>query len=107
MACSRHGPDGNSLSHHLWPTTEIPAAPYHLLELRIGCYAGEALILPDGVKIDQGALVGELPCNNRNILELVTARRANLFAATREDLRSLAAWVQQADRFRSGRRNQA
>ncbi|HTW88843.1 MAG TPA: hypothetical protein VMD75_12645 [Candidatus Binataceae bacterium] len=83
------------LAHQLWPTTEIPGAPYHLLELRIGCYGGEGLTLPDGIEIHQGTLVGELHCNNQKILDLVATDHANPFAATREDLRSLAAWIQQ------------
>jgi hypothetical protein len=73
MACLQHGPDGQ-ISRYLWPTTEIPGAPYHLLELRVGSYAGQSFLLPDGSKIEQGTLVAELHCNNRNILGLVTTR---------------------------------
>ncbi len=85
------------LSHRLWPTTEIPAAPFRLLELRIISYRGAPFILADGTRIDEHNLLCELHCNNRNILSLVMRTDLNPFAAAREDLRSLAIWAQEDD----------
>lgn len=88
------------LSHYLWPSTDIPAAPYRLLGLRVRPYAGQSFVLSDGIKIEAGALIGELHCNNQNILRLVSEYGLNPFAATREDLRSLAAWIGQDEHGR-------
>jgi len=47
------------------------------------------VFLPDATRVAPGAIVGELHCNNRTILELVR-RGGNPFAACREDLKSLS-----------------
>ena len=52
------------------------------------------MVLPDATRLVAGAILGELHCNNREILELVRRGR-NPFAACREDLRALANWVAQ------------
>jgi hypothetical protein len=50
--------------------------------------------LPDATAVEPGAIVGELHCNNRTILELVR-HGGNPFAACRDDLKSLSNWIQQ------------
>ncbi|MGH7780017.1 MAG: YkoP family protein [Candidatus Binataceae bacterium] len=91
------------ISHYLWPTTGIPAAPYQLLELRVGPYSGKSFVLGDGTKIEQDLLIGELHCNNHNIFRLVVERGVNPYSATREDLRSLALWISQDETGRQVR----
>ena len=81
------------LAKLLWPVGDIPGAPYGLLCLRVLPYHGERVILPDKTAVVPGAIIGELHCNNRAILELVR-RRGNPFAAFREDLKSLGNWTQ-------------
>jgi len=83
------------IAHYLWPTTDIPSAPFRLLELRLGSWSHEFVALSDGTIIEEGDLIAELHCNNQNILTLVGDRGGNPFAAAREDLRSLAAWADQ------------
>jgi hypothetical protein len=85
-----------AFSHYLWPCKQVPGAPYQLLQMRVATYSGRPFMLPDGVKIERGINICELHCNNRNILRLSTAGM-NVFRATREDLRSLAAWLTQID----------
>jgi hypothetical protein len=87
------------LARMLWPVCEIPDAPYGLLCFRITPYRGEAVVLPDSTTVRPGAIVVELHCNNREILELV-CRRGNPFAACREDLKSLSHWIQRDLRAR-------
>jgi hypothetical protein len=55
-------------------------------------YHGELVILPDKTAVVPGAIIGELHCNNRSILELVR-QRGNPFYACREDLKSLRNWI--------------
>jgi hypothetical protein len=50
------------------------------------------MVLPDATRLVAGAILGELHCNNREILELVRCGR-NPFAACRQDLKNLANWV--------------
>lgn len=88
----------------LWPTMEIPGARYRLLSVRLRPYRGKPLILPDRVKIVPPSLIGELHCNNQRILDLVRSGRGIPFAACREDLHKLAAWMVQND---TGRQVQA
>lgn len=52
------------------------------------------MILRDATRLACGAILGELHCNNREILELVR-RGYNPFAACREDLKALANWIAQ------------
>jgi peptidoglycan-N-acetylglucosamine deacetylase len=82
------------LARLMWPVREIPAAPYGLLCFRIRPYRGEPIVLPDKTTVAPGAIVCELHCNNRTILDFVR-RRGNPFAAFREDLRTLSKWIQQ------------
>jgi hypothetical protein len=82
------------LARRLWPVHEIPGAPYGLLCLRVTSYRGETVILPDRTTVAPGAILGELHCNNRAILELVSQHR-NPFAACRGDLESLGNWIVQ------------
>ena len=69
----------------------------------MGPYSGKPFLLPDGMMIEAGALIGKLHCNNQNILRLVGECGKNPFAATREDLRSLAAWVRRDQQARQMR----
>ncbi len=82
------------MAHRLWPTIDIPNAPYGLLRMRLKSYQGEPLVLPGAIRISRHALIGELHCDNEKFLNLVVRHRINPYRACREDLRSLAAWVQ-------------
>lgn len=86
-------PGWEHISEHMWPTTQIPNAPYGILRMRIAPYRGEPLTLPDGTEIGEGSVVGEIHCNNPRLLEVASSGATNPFAASREDLRSLAQWV--------------
>ena len=90
----RAWPGWEQLARALWPVCEIPGAPYGLLCLRITPYRGEPVVLPDTTIVAPGAILGELHCNNHAIFELVS-KRANPFAACREDLKSLSNWIVQ------------
>jgi hypothetical protein len=90
----RAWPGWERLARVLWPVCNIPGAPYGLIYLRIISYRGEPLVLPDATMVAPGAILGELHCNNRAILELVR-RGGNPFAACREDLKSLSKWIVQ------------
>jgi peptidoglycan-N-acetylglucosamine deacetylase len=72
---------------------EIPKAPYGLLRMRIKPYKGKPLTLPDGVRIAENDLVGELHCNNQAFLHIVFLHHINPYRACREDLHSLAMWA--------------
>jgi hypothetical protein len=73
---------------------EIPMAPYGLLRMRIKRYKGKPFTLPDGVRIRENMLVGELHGNNKRLLDLVfNACHFNPYRACREDLHSLAMWA--------------
>ncbi|MGH7931747.1 MAG: YkoP family protein [Candidatus Binataceae bacterium] len=96
-------PGWEYLSHHIWPTSEIPGAPYGVLSVRLGPYRGEPLVLPDGTVIDTGTPVGELHCNNKAVLRVVSGR-LNPFAACREDLHAITSWIK---RDQLGRQIQA
>ncbi len=87
-------PAWEQLARLIWPVCEIPGAPYGLLCLRIRPYRGEPVTLGDGTLIQPGALLAELHCNNRAILELVRQHR-NPFAACRHDLKRLSDWIQE------------
>jgi peptidoglycan-N-acetylglucosamine deacetylase len=82
------------VARFMWPVCEIPGAPYGLLCFRIMPYRGEPLVLPDTTTVRPGAILGELHCNNRAILELVS-QHGNPFAAFRKDLKSLSNWILQ------------
>ncbi|MBV8053754.1 MAG: hypothetical protein JO071_00770 [Deltaproteobacteria bacterium] len=90
----RAWPGWEQIARALWPVCEIPDAPHGLLCLQITPYRGEPVVLPDTTTIAEGALLGELHCNNRAIFELVS-RHGNPFAACREDLKSLSNWIVQ------------
>jgi len=90
----RAWPRWERLAKSMWPIIEIPGARYGMLHLRTARYRGEPLVLPDGTKITEGSLLGELHCNNGVILQLVR-EDANPFAARRLDLRSLSKWIEQ------------
>jgi len=90
----RAWPGWEQLARLLWPVCQIPGAPYNLLCFRITPYCGETVVLPDATRVARGAIVGELHCNNRAILELVRVG-GNPFAACREDLKSLSNWIEQ------------
>jgi len=90
----RAWPGWEQLARLLWPVCQIPGAPYNLLCFRITRYWGETVVLPDATRVAPGAIVGELHCNNRAILELVRGG-GNVFAACREDLKSLSNWIEQ------------
>lgn len=81
------------LSEMLWPTADVPESPHKLVRIRVERFRRAAVTLPGGVEITRGAFVGELHCNNRALLRLMQDGR-NPFAACREDLRGLAAWIQ-------------
>jgi hypothetical protein len=95
----RAWPGWEQIANLLWPAREIPDAPYGLLCLRITCYRGEPVVLPDRTIVAPGAMLGELHCNNRAILELVR-QRGNPFAACRQDLMSLSNWILRDQRGR-------
>ncbi|MGH7986014.1 MAG: YkoP family protein [Candidatus Binataceae bacterium] len=86
-------PGWEYISHQIWPTTDIPGAPYGVLSMRVGHYAGEPVTLPGGIVIATDTLVGEIHCNNQAMLRVSTSGRVNPFAACREDLRAIAAWT--------------
>lgn len=90
-------PAWERIARVLWPVCDIPGAPYGMLGLRIRSYRGESMVLPDSTIIKPGTMIGELHCNNRVILELVS-RRVNPFAACRQDLKTICAWIQQDPR---------
>ncbi len=87
-------PEWEWLARRLWPVYEVPGAPYGLLCVRITSHRGETVVLPDTTTVAQGAIIGELHCNNRVIFELVR-QRGNPFAAGRADLKSLGNWIVQ------------
>jgi hypothetical protein len=87
-------PAWEQLARLLWPVRGIPGAPYGLLCFRITRYRGAPVLLPDATLVTPGAIIGELHCNNRAILELV-GRRSNPFAACRQDLKTLSDWIEQ------------
>ncbi len=62
--------------------------------MRVVRHRGEPVVLPDGTIVAPGALLAELHCDNRAMLQLVR-ERGNPFAACRQDLRSLSNWIQQ------------
>jgi len=80
------------VARFLWPVSAIPGAAYGLLSFRVTLYRGEPMALSGTATIARGALLGELHCNNRAILELVV-KGGNPFAACRADLKSLSDWV--------------
>jgi hypothetical protein len=90
----RAWPGWEQIARLLWPVSQIPGAPNNLLCIRITAYRGATLVLPDVTTIAPRAILGELHCNNREILELVR-RGSNPFAACRQDLKALANWVAQ------------
>lgn len=90
----RAWPGWELIARLLWPVSKIPDAPNNLLCIRITAYRGAAVVLPDATRLAPGAILAELHCNNREMLELVR-HRCNPFAACREDLKALANWVAQ------------
>jgi hypothetical protein len=90
-------PGWERIAHRLWPTMPIPDSPYGLLRVRFRPYRGEPIILPDGYGLRPGSVIGELHCENRSILDLVAHAGINPFRACREDLRSLARWLERSD----------
>jgi len=90
----RAWPGWEQLARLLLPICEIPGAPYGLLCFRISPYRGEPIVLPDTTTVAPGAILGELHCNNRAVLELVN-KGGNPFAACRQDLKSLSNWILQ------------
>ncbi|MGH8012273.1 MAG: YkoP family protein [Candidatus Binataceae bacterium] len=86
-------PGWEYISHQMWPTTDIPGAPYGLLSMRVNTYTGEPVTLPGGILIATDTLVGEIHCNNQAMLRVSVSGRVSPFAACREDLRAIAAWA--------------
>jgi hypothetical protein len=86
-------PKWERMAHWLWPTIEIPHAPYGLLQIRLKVYKGGPLRCPDGFLLHRRAVIAELHCDNPRLLRMVTSQDLSPYAACREDLHSLAAWV--------------
>jgi hypothetical protein len=91
----RAWPVWENIAEKLWPSMEIPDAPHGVLRIRLKAYRGRPLTLPDGLKIERGVRVGELHLDNELAFDLVVGRRLNPYHVCRDELRGLAAFVQQ------------
>jgi len=80
------------LSQRLWPSLEVPGAPYGFLKLRIVRYHGQAIVLPCGSPVLSGAQVAQIHCDNQRLLNLQYSG-GSLVAAGRADLRAIAQWI--------------
>ncbi len=89
-------PQWEHLTHHVWPLTEIPDAPYGTLKMRVLPYRGKPVALPDGTEVSHGSTICELHCDNPVVLDLVRRGTVNPYRAAREDLRALARWAADA-----------
>jgi hypothetical protein len=85
------------IAHRLWPTMTLPQSRYGVLELRLIRYRGRPLQIPGEPSIVSGTLVGELHCNNQNLLSALMTEGANPIQIGRCELRSLARWAIQID----------
>lgn len=90
-------------AHYLWPLTEVPQSPNRTFGMRILPYRGEPLMLADGTRVEPGAPICELHCNNAVVLAITQAGKINPYRAARDDLASLARWVAQASEAREVR----
>jgi hypothetical protein len=85
------------IAHRLWPTSNLPTTEFGVLEFRLVSYNGRPLQLPGHGLITSGALVGELHCNNQNLLKALTVTGASPVGIGRSELRCLARWATDAD----------
>ncbi len=90
----RAWPAWERIAQTLWPPSGIPGSRYGLLRMRLGTYTGEPFTLPDGVRIERNARVIELHCDNRQFVRLIAGEGLNPYRACREDLASLANWIE-------------
>jgi YkoP domain len=87
-------------AHYLWPVNDVPRSPNNTFGMRIVHYTGKALALRDGTKVEPGAAICELHCNNAVVLGITRAGTINPYCAARQDLATLARWVAEADEAR-------
>ncbi len=71
-----------------------PRGLMRALRMRLGTYTGEPFTLPDGVRVERNARVIELHCDNRQFVRLIAGEGLNPYRACREDLASLANWIE-------------
>jgi hypothetical protein len=82
------------MTEALQPARPVPGAPHGLLRVHLTRYAGRPITLPDGTRIERGALVAELHFNNQ--LVSAAAQEAGPFELTRmiaDDMGALARWA--------------
>jgi hypothetical protein len=74
----------------------VPGSRNRVLILRLAAYRGAPFTLPDGTPIKRGTRVCEMHCDNR-VLARLALQGANPYRAARDDLRQLAAWMEETD----------
>jgi hypothetical protein len=84
-------------AQRLWPRTPIPGARYGILCVHFTTYNESPVVLDDGARIEPGAAVAQLHCNNLRILQFAR-EGASLLTAARDDLRCLAKWIAESDK---------
>jgi YkoP domain len=86
------------IAQRLWPAFVRPGSPFGLLKVRVAVYHGRPINLPDSTRIDSGATVGELHCDNDAVLNF--ARRSSvIYAAGRSELVAIANWVIESETY--------
>lgn len=86
------------LAHRLWPTFVVPGSPYGLFRIRVTVYRGRPIDLPDCIRIDRGATICELHCDNDALLNFLRQSSA-IYAAGRSELAAIANWVIQSETY--------
>ncbi|MGH7815411.1 MAG: YkoP family protein [Candidatus Binataceae bacterium] len=80
----------------MWPTFVVPSSPKGLLRVRLTTHRGRPFELPDSARIERGAALLEIHCDNQAVLEF-TRRSAAIYVAGRAEMAAIAAWVEQSD----------
>jgi hypothetical protein len=80
---------------HFRPIVPIPGAPTGVLLIRVDRFRGRPIELPDGTHVRRGDRIIEVHLNNRTITRVASVGPFGLLRMMAEDLRALAAWVEE------------
>jgi MFS family permease len=93
----RFWPVWERITMRIHPTMLVPGATKGVLRVRLARFRGRSIELPDGTRVRRGDRIVELHLNNRRLTQVASLGTFALLRMMADDLRALAAWVEQPD----------
>lgn len=80
-------------ARRIWPTRDIPGAPYGIFGVHLTHYRGQTFALPDGALVRKGDRVAEIHANGSAVLAAARESKWRVLTAASRDLQAIAAWI--------------